>query len=385
MTMFSLGVIGLGWVLYYRSRAFEISFLDPSRKIVGVPGYPYPLSFSDTDHFQLTHASDCWRLYMHLKNGDKVPLVFGAPLSFTRKTAIHTARLLGCSLLSDDGSEVEYNRDEVDWQKPHRIPSGTYPLEYLFLSAVLAATVGLILDYNMSTIFHSDIAPKWMLLLAIAFPGGQLITNFQEYRGFRAATIVMLGLLSVVYLATIVSQVEPAMTFLGLIPATVLIMLFINAYVERRKLLPWAIVTAVVVLCGFSLSLVTSYNFHTFFRLDPVVVTSIDVSSTPDTTQSLTKPADIRGVVRAIKTGKIQRNMYQPVSQSVTFYLKRPVGRSYNIVVFREGSGRQQHAVCRLYCDFLGVNLPLGRLASQDMNNALNQIGTLHGVWPPEY
>ncbi|MCD4652997.1 hypothetical protein K8T06_03580 [bacterium] len=376
------GVLGLAWILYYRSLSYEISILDPSRQILGIPGRQYPLPFSDIDHVFLKENEGKWQIFLCLKSNENIRLAHGFPLNIAHKTAVNASEMIGIPLRDDRGKLIQ-KTTETDWILPTKLPSGTFPLEYILLAGILAASVAIVAGIQLGSIFDADMAPKWMLLLAIAFPAGQLLTNIQENRGFHFAVAVFFTLLFFAYGIVVLSAFEPALSFLGLIPTCVSFFLLLNAYVERRKILPWAILAFICILPGFWITLFASYNYHAFFKLDSAVVEYVQLDE--DRSSIIESPSEIRGVLRALKNCKLKRTTQDPVSTSLRLIIHRPAGRDYIADLQIEGVGDRSKGVCKLYCDFRGLDFPLGQLTSDNMDRALQNVSSLHGYWPPRY
>ncbi|HPQ40785.1 MAG TPA: hypothetical protein PLV45_10465, partial [bacterium] len=179
MFLFIAALILLGCILFIRSRAPEIVINDPRRQILGIPGSLHPIGFADVDRLFIDRNEGFWRIFLVLKDGKQIMLAYGLPLNIARKVALQAADMIGVPLLGDLGQELR-KPVYLDWTLPYRMPSGRFPLEYLLLAAALAASVVMVAGIDVGSIFHAELAPKWMFLLAIAFPGGQLLANIED-------------------------------------------------------------------------------------------------------------------------------------------------------------------------------------------------------------
>ncbi|MBN1295951.1 hypothetical protein JXA80_04165 [bacterium] len=384
IVMFITGSMVLGRVVFVRSRATEISILDPRRQITGIPGIPYPVGFSDIDRLFLDQADNAWRIFMVMKDGRQIILVHGYPLNLARKIALHTAHLIGVPVLGDHG-QILPKSTHLDWSLHCRMPRGLFPLEYLLLAASLAASVVIVAGINLNSIFHPELAPKWMLLLALAIPGGHLISSIQEYRGFKWAFALCCLFFSGLVMLTVLGLNEPASVCVALIPAGVVVMLTIVAYTERKRIIFWIIMCLVFSVPGFGMAVFASYQYHTFFNLDPAVIQSVDVTLDTGRRLAFSAPNDIRGLIRALQKGSIRIDRINPRSAELKLAINRPAGRDFYIELFREGAGNRTQAVYRLSCEFFGFRYPLGLVASSDMEHALSAEKAVWAIWPPRY
>lgn len=382
--IFLAAAISLSIVLIVRSRASEIIIHDPKRQIIGIPGQMHPIGYSEVDRLFIDRNEGFWRIFLVLKNGDQVMLAHGFPLNLARKTALQAAEMIGVPLLGDLG-QVLRKPANLDWNLPYRLPSGRFPLEYLILAAALAGSIIMVAGISIGSIFHAELAPKWMFLLAIAFPGGQLLANVEEYRGFKTAVSVLGAFFIFIYMLTVLSFVEPASFFLALIPAAVAFLMLIIAYTERRRMLPWLLLAIICVVPGAWFALFSSYQHHIFFNLDPAVIESIDIQMHDGRDVVFESPSDIRNIIRALHSGEIKRSALEPKSQSLAVTINRPAGRNYYIELRREGTGSKVIASYRLACDFLGLKFPLGLMASNTAEKVLLAASSTQAVWPPGY
>jgi len=378
------GLLALLFVLFIRSRATEISILDPKRQIVGVPDQPHSLGYSEVDRIFIDSQEGLWRIFMALKDGRQIMLAHGLPLNIARKAALQTAGMVNVPLLGDQGQSVK-RPVNLDWSLPYRMPSGRFPLEYLLLAAALAATVCMVAGINIGSIFHVEMAPKWMFLLAIAFPGGQLLADVDENRGFSSAVAVLSVFMVMIYIITLLGFCEPASFFLALIPAAVALLLLFIAYTERRRMLPWILLAIVCVLPGFWIALFASYQHHRFFRLDPAVVESVQVEKNDGHTVIFESPPEIRAMLRALHRAGIKTELLEPQSASLMLTINRPAGRNYYCALHREGSGSNTIAAYRLYCNLWGMKFPLGLMGSAVADKALLAANSTQAIWPPGY
>jgi len=381
---FIVGLAGLSWILYYRSKASEIMILDPSRQLTGIPGERFPLSFSDVSHFVLKQIDGDLEIFLYLKDKRQIRIAYGFPLNITYKVAIHAAKMVGVSVKDEEGVEIQHSVD-IDWKLPSRLPSGQFPLEYLVLSSILAAFIVIVAFINLGSIFHLDIAPKWMLLLAISFPASQLLTNIRDNRGFKTACVVFALILSGIYGITVLSLLEPASSFFGLIPAGVVFLFLINAWVERKKLLPWILLAILCGLPGCGITLFASYQFHIFFRLDPAVVSTVQLDQGGEHMSEIISPNEIGSILKTLQKAELKKQILSPSSSELELVFNRPAGRNYKVKLKKEGIVQSSQAVYKLYCDLGGMDFPLGQMTSHEMSASLQDISSLYGYWPPGY
>jgi len=381
---FLIGLTLLTGLLSFRMKAPEVSFLSATRQIVGIPGHHIPLRFSDVERFVLSCRLDRWEISMFLKSGENFVLLNDYPLNMAIRIASKLGTIVAVPVLGDRGVSLKKNLD-IDWTLPYKLPSGRFQLEYILLAASLAGTIGVLLIFHLGGLFMLDVAPKWLLLLSMAFPSGQMLTNIQENRGFKTASLVLYFFILFFIVLALWSAYEPASTFLGLIPVAVAGLLILNAWIEGRKMRLWLLLGVVCLIPGLVFVIFSSYQFHSFFRLDPAVVEYVDFKWSNDQGSRTEYPNEIRELLEGLQDVELQKSRLEPRSEPVHLTLYRPAGRDYYIELHREGMGTRTKASYQLSCSFMNVKIHLGTVSSNSLDNVLMSIDSTYGRWPPRY
>jgi hypothetical protein len=378
------GLLLLMLPLVVRSRSTEISFLSTTRQIIGIPGKKLPLQFCDAERFQLSVKTEKCSLILCLKKGESVTLFDDYPLNLALRVAVRIAQMVQVPITNDKGRPVKQKVD-ADWTLPYRLPSGRFPLEYLLLSASFAGAISILTSYRLGNIFLLDVAPKWLFLPVLAFPGSQLLKNIHQNRGYFDA-VKILAVCFVIFTGFIIwSVVEPAITYVALIPGLIIMILLINTYVERKKTGLWLVpgFCASILCVGFALF--ASYTFHSFFLLDASVVDHIRLSAMTGSDVTIEYPNDVKTFLDAVQTSALHRSDIEPRSGNLHAHLVRPAGRDYFLDLYREGTGNRAIVVGRLSCAWFKGTLFLATLSSGSADRVLMSAGGLHVYWPPGY
>lgn len=382
--MLSAGLLLVVIPLILRARSTEVSFLSTTRQIIGILGTKLPIQFCDADRFQLSVKTEKCFLTLFLKNGASVILFDDYPLNLALRVGIRIAEMVQVPITNEKGRPVKKNTD-TDWTLPYQLPSGRFPLEYLLLSASFAGAIGILMSYRFGTIFLFDVAPKWLFLPVLAFPGSQLLKNIHQNRGYFDAVKILVVCFIIFTGFIIWSVVEPAITYVGLIPGLIITVLLINTYVERKNTGLWLVpgLGAITLCIGFALF--ASYSFHSFFLLDASVVDHIQLTANPGTDIKLEYPNDIKTFLDAVQTSILHRSDIEPRSGNLYAHMVRPAGRDYFLDLYREGAGNRAIVVGRLSCTWFKGTLFLATISSGSADNALISAGGFHAYWPPGY
>ncbi|MGB3977233.1 MAG: hypothetical protein WBM02_04870 [bacterium] len=376
-------VLGVGLLLVaipliVRGRSTEISFLSATREIVGIPGKKSSLFFTDVDRLQLFLRQDKCSLAVIFKNDESIVLFDDYPLNLALRVAAHLGQLLEIPVTNHRGKSIRHAID-IDWTLPCRLPSGWFPLEYLLFSAAFSSGICMLLSTNFDNIFLFDVAPKWLFLPVLAFPAGQLLKNIHHSRGYFDA-VKFLTFFFILCLGFILwSSIEPAITFLGLVPGAITLFFLINNYTERKKSGFWLLPGLSVILLSFGFSIFVSYHYHSFFLLDASVVSHIQITLGSENTVTLEYPSDIRLFLDAVQNSSLYRSGAELRSASLNAHIVRPAGRDYFIELYRECDGRIA-VVGRLSCTWFNGSLFLATLNSVTADKLLMSI---KGIWPP--
>ncbi|MBN1879303.1 hypothetical protein JW823_04255 [bacterium] len=382
--VFIIGAVFAMGIWNLRRLAPEISILPVSRQILGVSGRKDPISFSEVRTVFILNNNDLWGIVLTLRNGEKIPLVNDYPLNVAIRVATGIGRLLSVPVLGDRGNPVRIDFDS-GWTLPYPAPSGRFPLEYLMVAGSLAGSVGIALLIRCGGILSAEIVSKWILLLAIAIPGGLLISRIQENKGFEYASILLTINLLIITLLTFWGLIEPPVTFWGLIPAVISALLAAEAIHERRPLKIRLIVFGAIMFFGLFFALTGSYCYHSFFSMDPSFVERMNFEWEDGRLMQTEYPYQIQHLLQVLQSGDVRRKIMEPQSSRVRFDIIRPAGRNYFMLLHREGKGTRTQAVYDLYCTYFGKGFYLGTLASHGMDTAFQSADSLSGYWPPGY
>ena len=382
----TLGVLCVGLMLMIvplviRGRSAEISFLSATRQIIGVSKSSPPLFFSDVYRLQLHLTQDKCSLTVFFKNDVSIVLFNDFPLNLALRIGVHLGKLLEIPVTNQNGKPIRHGI-EIDWTLPYQLPSGWFPLEYTLFSIAYASGISIMLSYNLHSIFLFDVAPKWLFMPVLSFPASQLLKNVHHNRNYYDAAKLLAFFILLCIGFIIWSSMEPAITFLGLMPGAILLFFLLVNYSERKKIGLLLLPGIVVLLFSIVFSVFVSYHYHSFFLLDASVIDQIHITRSAESTVTLEYPSDIKLFLGALQDSNLYRSSSEPRSASLNAHIVRPAGRDYFIELHREGMGSKAGVVGRLSCKWFKGPLFLATINSVSADTTLESF---YGVWPPGY
>ncbi len=384
IVVLTAGLILISSILFLRWHAPEISFIAATRRIVGLAGHQLPVPFQEIAKVIVLNNEDVWQIVLVLKSGESIILVDDYPLNIAIRVATRIGSLASVPVRGDRDHVIRSTGDR-EWELPYALPSAQFPMEYLLIAGSLAGAVSVLLTFKSAGVFTPEGAARWLCLPAFAIPGGRILSNLQENRGFQCALRALIFGLVFFVVVPVWSLWEPAMTFWGLIPVFMAAPLLVSAYLEKRRMRIRASLAAMIIIPGLIFSFFISYHYHSFFAMDPAFVETVAFEWGDGRQMKTAYPYEVQSILRALQKGQVQRTSFELWSEDVNVEIVRPAGRDYRLTLHREGKGSRTQAVYRLYCIIMNRPVFLGTVASGMMDDALESVDSLTGYWPPGY